>query len=434
MNNLKAFRASILHFLRDPGEHDDPKAIEHFDDGLLVTDNGIVKHIGDAESILPTLPEGTEIIDHSGKLIMPGFIDTHVHYVQLDIINKYGGQLLEWLEKYTFPTERKFEDPEYAQDVANFFCDELLRNGTTTAHAFGSVHKGSVDALFEASNARNMRMVAGKVLMDRNCPEFLQDTAESGYNDSKELIEKWHKQDRALYSITPRFAPTSSNEQLERAGQLAREHPDTFIQTHVAENKAEIAWVAKLFPESRSYLDVYDRYGLLRERSVMAHCIYLDEVDRKRMAETGTTMAHCPTSNLFLGSGLPDLQASFAAGIKVGIGTDVSGGTTYNMIEVLDEMYKIAQLQNYKISAYRSFYLATLGGAESLYLDDKIGNFEAGKEADFNVINFDSTPLIKRRMNTSNDLADKLFAMIMMGDDRSISQTYIMGEAVSVLH
>jgi len=434
MDKLKAFRASILHFLHDPGEHDDPKAIEHFEDGLLVTEDGIVKRLGDAESILSTLPEGIEIIDHSGKLIMPGFIDTHVHYVQLDIINKYGEQLLEWLEKYTFPTERKFEDPEYAKDVANFFCDELLRNGTTTAHAFGSVHKGSVDALFEASNARNMRMIAGKVLMDRNCPEFLQDTAETGYNNSKELIEKWHKQDRALYSITPRFAPTSSNEQLERAGQLAREHPDTFIQTHVAENKAEIAWVAKLFPESRSYLDVYDRYGLLRERSVMAHCIYLDDGDRKRMAETGTTMAHCPTSNLFLGSGLPDLQASFAAGIKVGIGTDVSGGTTYNMIEVLDEMYKIAQLQNYKISAYRSFYLATLGGAESLYLDDKIGNFEVGKEADFNVINFDSTPLIKRRMNTSNDLADKLFAMIMMGDDRSISQTYIMGEAVSVLH
>lgn len=431
MAGLKAFRASILHFLHDPGEQDDPQAVQYFEDGLLVIGDGIVKQLGDAELLMPTLPEGISVTDHSGKLIMPGFIDTHVHYVQLDIINKYGEQLLQWLEKYTFPTERKFADPEYARDVANFFCDELLRNGTTTAHAFGSVHKGSVDALFEAANERNMRMVAGKVLMDRNCPDFLQDTAESGYRDSKALIEKWHKQDRALYSITPRFAPTSSIDQLQRAGQLAQEHPDTFVQTHVAENKAEVAWVVELFPESRSYLDVYDRFGLLRERSVMAHCIYLDEEDRRRMAETGTSMAHCPTSNLFLGSGLPDLRASFAAGMKVGMGSDVSGGTTYNMLEVLDEAYKIAQLQDFKLSAYRAFYLATLGSAESLYLDDKIGNFEVGKEADFNVINFDSTPLIKRRMNTSNDLADKLFALIMMGDDRSISQTYIMGEAVN---
>ncbi len=425
----RAFRASVLHFLTDPGSQTEPAALEYFDDGLLVVGNGRVKDVGPASQLLAELPRGIEVTDYSGKLIMPGFIDTHVHYSQTDVIAAYGEQLLDWLSRYAFPAERRFSEPAHAREVAEFFLDELLRNGVTSAMVFGTVHTASVDAIMSAAQARRMCLLAGKVMMDRNCPDDLQDTAESGYRDSAGLIDKWHGTDRLGYAVTLRFAPTSSEEQLEQAGALLEQYPGVHFQTHVAENQNEIAWVAELFPWSRSYLDVYDRFGLLRERSVFAHCIYLDEEDRGRMAASGAAIAFCPTSNLFLGSGLFDVDIAHRQGIRIGIGTDVGGGTSFSMLRTLSEAYKIAQLTGHSLSVQRAFYLATLGAAESLYLDDRLGNFAEGKMADFVVLNFDATPLIERRLGETRELAEKLFVLMMLGDDRSISATYVGGRA-----
>ena len=428
MTGLQAFRGSILHFLDDPGGGGvDAAAVAFFEDGLLLVENGHVQQLGDASALMPSLSEKIRVEDYSGKLILPGFVDVHIHFPQTDMIASYGEQLLDWLETYAFPSERRFADAEHAAEVAEFFLDELLGNGTTTAQVLGTVHPGSVDAIFEAARAKNFRLVAGKVLMDRNCPEDLQDTADTAYRDSKTLIERWHRQDRLLYAITPRFAPTSTPAQLKRAGQLSREHPDTFMHTHVAENKAEVAWVAELFPESRSYLDVYDRYGLLRERSTFAHCIHLDRTDRERMSATGAAMAFCPSANLFLGSGLFDIGAAKELGVRVGLGTDVGAGTSFNQLRTLSDAYKATQLNGQKLAPLQALYLATLAGAKALYLDDKIGNFETGKEADFVVLDWQSTPLLRRRVEAAKDLVEKLFALIMLGDDRAIFATHIMG-------
>ena len=426
----QAFRGALLHFLGDPDELGD-SAHEHFDDGLLVLHDGKVAAAGAARALLPGLPDGAEIVDYSGKLIMPGFVDTHVHYPQTDIIAAYGEQLLEWLERYTFPIERRFADPEYAREAADFFLAELLRNGTTTALAFTTVHPQSTDAFFTAAQGRGLRMIAGKVMMDRNCPEFLRDTAESAYTDSKALIERWHGKDRLLYAVTPRFAPTSTERQLELAGRLLDEHPGVYLQSHVAENKSEVAWAAELYPWSRSYLDVYDHFGLLRPRAVYAHCIHLDAADRERMGETGAAMSFCPTSNLFLGSGLFDLDAAKRHRVRVGIGTDVGGGTSLSMLRTLDEAYKVAQLRGQRLSPLRAFYLATLGSARSLYLDDKIGNFVAGKEGDFIVLDLAATPLMARRVANTADLVERLFVLMMLGDDRSVLATHVMGRRAS---
>ena len=307
---LSAVRGEIVHFLADPAA--DPRALEHFADGVLIVRDGHVAECGPAAALLTKLPSGTPLADHRGRLILPGFVDTHVHYPQTDIIASHGEQLLEWLERYTFPAERRFADPAHAAEVAGFFCDELLRNGTTTAAAFATVHPASVEALFEAAQQRRMRLITGKVLMDRNCPDFLRDTAETGYAESRALIERWHNRDRLLYAITPRFAPTSTPAQMALAGRLFREHPGVFLQSHLAENRAEVAWVAQLHPEARSYLDVYERAGQLGMRALFAHCLWLDDSDRRRMAERGAAMSFCPTSNLFLGSGLFDLARARA--------------------------------------------------------------------------------------------------------------------------
>jgi len=423
--SVQAFRGSILHFLDDP-LHGEARAHQYFDDGVLLLRDGVIEALGDA-SLLTALAKDVAVTDYRGRLIVPGFIDTHVHYAQSDMIAAYGEQLLEWLERYAFPTEQRFDDAMHARAVADFFLDELLRNGTTTAMVFATVHPQSVDAFFSASSARNLRMIAGKVLMDRNCPEFLRDTAASGYEDSRKLIERWHEHGRQLYAVTPRFAPTSTDAQLQLAGRLLDEHPGVFLQSHLAENRNEVAWAAELFPWSRSYLDVYDRFGLLRERSVYAHCIHLDASDRQRMAQSGAAMSFCPTSNLFLGSGLFDLDAAAASGTRVGIGTDVGGGTSFSMLRTLSEAYKVAQLAGQRLSPLRAFYLATLGSARSLYLDPLIGNFERGKEGDFVVLDPGATPLLARRMQQTDSLAERLFLLMMLGDDRAISATHVMG-------
>ena len=429
---IAAFRGMVLDFLTDPGEGDDPYAFRFFDDGLLVIDEGRVKSVGPARDLLASLPEGASVTDYSGRLLLPGFVDAHIHYPQIDVIASYGARLLDWLERYTFPAEARFGDATHAQEAADFFLDELLRNGTTTALVLGSVHPVSVEVFFERCLTRNLRMVAGKVLMDRNCPQSVRDSAVSGYRESAELIEKWHRRGRLGYAITPRFAGTSSDAQLQLAVQLAREHPDTHIHSHMSETAEEIALVRELFPWSTSYLDVYDRFGLLRERAVYAHCIHLDTQERSRFARSGAAAAACPTSNLFLGSGLFDFDASLAAGMRVGIGTDVGGGTSFSMLRTLSEAYKVAQLARQRLSPWRAFYLATLGGAQALRLDREIGNFEPGKEADFVVLRLDATPLLERRMHAAQTLAEKLFVLMTLGDDRAVAATYILGEPAYV--
>ena len=423
---VRAIRASILHFLADPAQCGEA-ATEYFEDGVLLVADGKVAAIGPAEALLSGLPEAVELIDRRGMLLMPGFIDTHIHYPQTDIIASHGAQLLDWLNTYTFPAERRFEDAAVAREVAGFFCDELLRNGTTTAMCFATVHPQSVDAIFEAAAERNMCMLAGKVMMDRNAPDFLTDTAESGYAQSKALIERWHGQGRALYAVTPRFAPTSTERQLELAGRLLDEHPGVYLQSHVAENRDEVAWVAELFPWARSYLDVYDRFGLLRPQAIYAHCIHLDAADRERMAKSGTAMSFCPTSNLFLGSGLFDLEAAAAFGVRVGLATDVGGGTSFSMLQTLNEAYKVAQMAGQNLSPFQAFYLATLGSARSLYLDQRLGNLEPGRDADFVLFDLAATPLMARRMEKTSGLAERLFALMMLGDDRAVSESHVAG-------
>lgn len=424
---LSAVRGEILHFLSDPAV-DGPDACEHFADGMLVIRDGHVAELGPAADMLAKLPSDITPADQRGRLIMPGFVDTHIHYAQTDIIASYGEQLLAWLEKYTFPAEARFADTAHAATVANFFCDELLKNGTTTAMAFATVHASSVDALFGAALKRRMRMITGKVLMDRHCPDFLRDTAESGDAESRALIERWHGRDRLLYAVTPRFAPTSTPGQMDLAGRLYAEHPSLYLQSHVAENRGEVEWIAQLYPEARSYLDVYDRFGQLGERSVYAHCIWLDRADRERMAATGSAISFCPTSNLFLGSGLFDLELARELGVRVGVGTDVGAGTSFSMLQTLNEAYKVLQLNGQRLSAERAFHLATLGGARSLYLDDRIGNFLPGKEADFVVLDPQATPLMARRMANTTTLAERLFVLMMLGDDRTVAETHVMGE------
>ncbi len=426
---VKAYRAAILHSLADPAVVGVEHSYEYFEDGVLVVENGQVANVGHAADLLPSL-KGVDITEYRDALITPGFIDTHIHYPQTGMIASYGEQLLDWLNTYTFPTEQQFADKAHASDVAGIFLKELLRNGTTTALVFGTVHKQSVDAFFEAAQALNLRMIAGKVLMDRNAPDYLTDTPESGYADSKELIERWHGKDRLHYAVTPRFAPTSTPEQLTLAGQLLSEYPDLYMHTHLSENRKEIEWVKALFPERKGYLDVYDHYKLIGARSVFAHGVHLCDDECKRLAETGSAVAFCPTSNLFLGSGLFDLNKLEEHGVRVGLGTDVGAGTSFSQLQSLNEAYKVMQLQGKKLDPFKSLYLATLGGANALYLDDKLGNFASGKDADFVVLDYNATPLISYRMQQAKTLDEKLFALTMLGDDRAVKETFAAGQSV----
>ncbi|MEN0108012.1 MAG: guanine deaminase [Pseudomonas sp.] len=427
--HVKAYRAAILHSIADPALVGDAQSYEYFEDGVLVVDNGQVAKIGHAKDLLPTL-SGVEITEYRDALITPGFIDTHIHYPQTGMIAAYGEQLLDWLNTYTFPTEKQFADPAHAADVANIFLKELLRNGTTTALVFASVHKQSVDAFFQASQALNLRMIAGKVMMDRNAPDYLTDTAQSSYDDSKELIERWHGKARLHYAVTPRFAPTSTPEQLTAAGKLLGEYEGLYMHTHLSENVDEIAWVKSLFPQQKGYLDVYDHFQLLSERSMFAHGVHLCDEECQRLAETGSAVSHCPTSNLFLGSGLFDLKAAEQFGVNVGLGTDVGAGTSFSMLQTLNEAYKVQQLQRNKLSPFKSLYLATLGGAQALRLDDKIGSFASGSDADFIVLDYHATPLLSYRLQQAKNLEEKLFVLMTIGDDRAVKETFAAGQSV----
>ncbi len=432
-----AFRAKILHFTDQP----DPitgAGIEYFDDGVLVVEQGRVKALGDAQQMAAAGFDLQSCQHFPDQLIMPGFIDSHIHYPQTSVIASYGEQLLDWLNNYTFPSEARFANAEFAALAAHEFLKILLQNGTTTAMVYTTVFAQSTEAFFAAAAQMNLRMISGKVMMDRNAPDYLLDTPASSEQDCRALIERWHQQGRQLYALTPRFAPTSTPEQLAGTGKLYAQYPGLYLQTHLSENLQEMAWIKELYPKARDYLDVYDQFGLLGPRSVFGHGIHLSDLEVERLAQTGSGIAFCPTSNLFLGSGLLDMARLENAGVPVSLATDVGGGTSFSQLRTLAEAYKVLQLQGQNLHPLKGFYMATLGNARALQLDNYLGNFAPGKEADFVVINLGATPLqALRQSSVQSDspdsvksLAEKLFALMTLGDEHNIAHTYVMGKKV----
>lgn len=423
---MRGVRGRVLTFTGDPAEGDGSYRL--IGDGLVTVADGRIQALGPAAELLPRLPSGTAVDHYPDCLVLPGLIDTHIHYPQTRVIGSYGAQLLDWLQKYTFPEEQRFADPEHAAAVARFFLDELLRNGTTTAVVYCTVRPESVEAFFAESRRRNTRMIAGKVMMDRGAPPGLLDTPERGYQESKALLERWHGVGRQLYAITPRFAITSTDAQLEAAGALAREHPQAYVQTHLCENHREIATARELFPWSASYTEVYGRYGLLGPRTLLGHCIHLEEGEVELLQASGATAVFCPTSNLFLGSGLFDMARLRGRGVSVGLATDVGGGTSYSMLRTAAEGYKVLQLRGQSWPALQAFYQMTLGNARALGLADRIGTLEPGTEADITVLDARATPAMAHRMEAvEGDLAEELFVLMTMGDDRVVRATYVAG-------
>lgn len=427
-----AIRGSLVYLTGDPFFEPSEKCLKYIEDGILIVEDGYIIKSGNASEMLQLLDADVPIHHYPNSIILPGFIDTHIHYVQTDMIGSYGEQLLDWLNTYTFPEELKFADPVHCKNVAARFMDQLLKSGTTTAMVFCAVYPQSVDALFEEAKSRNVRLIAGKVLMDRNAPAALQDNVQSGYDDSKSLIERWHGKGRLSYAITPRFAPTCSPQQLEAAGQLWKEYPSVYVQSHISENKQEVAWAASLFPERKNYLDIYHHYGLTGKRALYAHGVHLLEEEFQCCYDTGTSLAHCPTSNMFLGSGLFDVSAAKnkSRPVEVGLGTDIGAGTSFSLLVTLNEAYKTAQLRNVSLDAIKLLYLATLGGAKALSLEDKIGTLEVGKEADFVVLNKHATPLLQERMNKVRSIEEALFVLTILGNEETVSATYVAGMPV----
>jgi guanine deaminase len=429
----RALRGRLVSFSSDPAESED--AVRYWSDGIVAIDGGRIVAVGDAQAIAPTLPPQTPVDHYPEQLIMPGFIDTHIHYVQIEAIASFGLQLLDWLKNYAFVAEQKFANPAFAVKQARFFLDELLRNGTTTALVYCSVHAHSADALFEEAERRGMAIAAGKVMMDRNVPDGLRDDAASSYTDSKALIGRWHKRSRARYAITPRFVVSSTPEQLEAAGTLLREHPDCLVQSHLAENLDEIALVRRTYPQAASYTDVYDRFGLLGPTTVLGHCIHLAEDEMALLSRTRTVAAFCPTSNLFLGSGLFDFAAMSKKErpVRVSLATDVGGGTSYSMLQTAGAAYKVLQLRGQKLAAYQAFHMMTRGNAHALGLEHEIGTLASGRYADLVVLDARATPAMRARMAAVNDrLDEELFVLMIMGDDRSVAATYVQGEKCRV--
>ncbi|RBP08671.1 guanine deaminase [Roseiarcus fermentans] len=423
----RVVRGRVLSFADDPAAAG-TDALRRIDDGAVLVEGGRIAAVGEARAILDLAPADAVVDDHSGALVMPGLIDVHIHYPQTQVIASYGAQLLDWLHNYTFVEEQRFADPDHCARVAEFFLTELFRNGTTTALVYCTVYPQSADAFFAASERADARMIAGKAMLDRNAPKGLLDTVQTGYDDSKALIGRWRGRGRLDYAVTPRFAVTSSPEQLEAAGALMKEFPGVYMQSHVDENTDEIEFVRQLFPEARDYLDVYARAGLLGPRSVFGHCIHMTGDEIAAMAGTGSVAAFCPTSNLFLGSGLFDRTRLARAGVRIGLATDVGGGTSYSMLRTAAEGYKVLQLGGQSWPAAEAFYQMTLGNARALSLDHAIGSIEPGKDADLVVLDSHATPAMAHRMERVDDLEQELFVLMTLGDDRAVRQTYVAGE------
>lgn len=422
-----AFRGTIFHLLDDP-DLGAEAAVAYEDGGLLIED-GHIAEVGSFIDIQPSL-KGCSVTRVTDGLIVPGFIDCHVHYPQVDMMASPGKNLLHWLSAYAFPAESRFYHEDVAAETARFFLDQLLANGTTSALVFATAHKVSAEALFAQAHARNMRLITGKVLMDVNAPAGISDTAETGFMESRHLIRDWHGKGRLGYAVTPRFALTSSPRQLELAGRLVQEHPGVKLHTHLSENHAELEAVHKLYPDCPDYFAVYEKFGLATPHSVFAHCLHLSPSEWQRLGGAGCGVAHCPTSNLFLGSGLFNLTAAEKAQARVGLATDVGAGTSLSLLATMNEAYKVHQLQQRRLSAFKLFYLATLGAARTLRIDDKLGNFTPGKEADFLVLDAKALPLLERRWARATTLEEKLFALAILGDDRAVAATYVAGELV----
>ena len=427
-----AVRGAALTFSADPFVVPSRDALHHEQDALLVCAQGRIVAFGPAADWLPMLPPTVPVTRYDNALIVPGFIDTHVHYPQLPVIAAFGKTLLDWLDDYTYVAEQRYADPAFAATAAEAFLDEALRHGTTSAMVYGTVHAASTDAFFAAAHARGLRMMAGKLMMDRHAPASLTDTAQSGYDDSKALIARWHGRGRLGYAVTPRFAPTSTPAQLEAAGALLREHPGVWLQTHLAENHEEIAWVARLFPSARDYLDVYARHGLVGRRSVFGHGIHLAEDAWRRLHEAGAAIAHCPTSNTFLGSGLFRLRDARRAArpVHVGLATDVGGGTTLSMLATMGEAYKVARMAGAPVDAGQLLWLATAGAAQALDLEGVVGTLAPGGDADFAVLDLGATPLMRFRMPFCRDVHEQLAVLALAGDDRAVRATWSGGRCV----
>ena len=428
-----AIRGPVLTYSGDPFQLGLERTLRYEPDAIVAIAHGRIARVGPAPQVRPLLPPGTRIVDYGrDALISAGFIDCHVHFPQIPIIGSGGLQLIDWLNKYTFVAEQRFVDPKHARGVARVFLRESLRNGVTTSAVHCTVHPQSVDALFTEAEPLGLRTIAGKVLMDRNAPAKLLDTARTGYDESKALIHRWHGRGRLMYAITPRFAATSTPEQLEAAGALKAEHPDCFVQSHVAESRREVAWIRKLFPERKGYLDVYDHYRLLGRRTIYGHGIWLTEPELRRCHQTGTAIAHCPTSNFFLGSGYLDVGNAVkkTRPVRVGLATDLGAGTSFSMLQTMNEAYKAAQLHGRSLTAAHAFYLATRGAAHALYLEDTIGSVAPGMEADLVVLDLKSTPLIEYRMRHVENLDEALFIQMTLADDRAVRATYVAGRKV----
>lgn len=436
------FRGRVLSFSARPASIDDTSSYDYFEDGAVLVRDGIIESIGDFADIRGQLAAvdtvaGTaaaaapaasaEVIDHRPNLILPGFIDAHNHLPQMQVIGSYGAQLLDWLNTYTFPAEASFSDPDHAQYIASSYFDEMLRNGTTTTVAYCSSHKTSAEAYFNEAEKRNMCVIGGKTMMDRNAPPGVLDTPQSGYDDSKSLIEKWHGRGRAHYAITPRFAITSTPEQLEATRSLVAAHGDCYMQTHLSENRKEIEYTLSLYPEAPDYLGIYESYGLLGEKSLFGHSIYLSDRERGVMGETGSVAVFCPTSNLFIGSGLFDEQLTRDSGVPVAVATDIGGGTSCSMLRTMEEAYKVLQLQNQNLNPLTSFFMMTLGNAQALSLESEIGTLAPGSKADMVVLNSRATPGMALRMEVASTLSEELFVLQTMGDDRSVADVYVAG-------
>jgi guanine deaminase len=427
---VTALRGPALTFIDDPFLVAPAQSYRYESDALILIRDGRIAAFGAYDAISDQVPAAAEVIRYGrDSLILPGFIDTHVHYPQLQMIGAPGGQLLDWLNRYALPAEEQFVDPDHARTVARLFLRELLRAGTTTAAVYCTVFAQSVNAFFEESERLNTRMIAGKVLMDRHAPAALLDPPGGGVDESRALIERWHGRGRQLYAVTPRFAPTSSPEQMAAAGALWKAHSGTYLQSHICENRAEIDWVRELYPQRASYLDVYDHYGQLGPRAIYGHAVWFDERDFDRCHETGTALAHCPSSNLFLGSGLfrvHDAKRQDRA-VRIGLGTDIGAGTSLSQSATMKDAYTVAQSIGRAITSIQALYLATAGGAQALYLEDTIGTHAPGREADLVVLDLKSTPLIEFRMNHCRDLEEALLVQMVLGDDRMVQATYIAG-------
>lgn len=425
MSELVGYRAQVLDYAGDPRTA--PEHVRYVEDGLLLVRDGVIVAAG-AHSELARAYPAAHVHDYRGTLVLPGFVDAHVHFAQLRIIASHGEQLLEWLERYVFPEEALFADPAHGARLAALFLRELLQSGTTSALVLGTIHPESIDALAEAALARDLRLVLGKMLMDRNAPPGLCESPELGQARARELARRWHGRGRLEYAIVPRFAPTSSPRQLELTAELAAELPSARIHSHLAENAAEVAWVRELFPDARDYTDVYDRFGLVDGRASFAHGVQLSEAELERLSARGASLVFCPSANLFLGSGLLPYARVRASGVTLGIGTDVGAGTSLCVLRALADGYKVLSLQGQRWSAHEALYLATLGGARALGIDRHVGSLEPGKEADFVVHDLEATPLLALRAERAESLDERLFAFVTLGDERTVRATYVRGQ------